>query len=83
MKKILIVGDSNGLGEWGTVKPGPKVANGNTIFRPYNQDKYLDLKYPKPFQLVWPGFGYYLETLFGHAVANHCFGGAGNFEAIF
>ena len=42
MKKILIVGDSNGLGEWGTVKPGPKVANGNTIFRPYNQDKYLE-----------------------------------------
>ena len=83
MKKILIVGDSNGLGEWGTVKSGPEVANGNTIFRPYNQDKYLDLKYPKPFQLVWPGFGYYLETLFGHAVANHCFGGAGNFEAIF
>ncbi len=85
MKRILIVGDSNGLGEWGQITPGPGVANNNnnTIFRPFNQDKYLDSKYPKPFQVVWPGFGYYLETLFGHAVANHSFGGAGNFDAVF
>jgi hypothetical protein len=84
MKRILVVGDSNGLGEWGLIIPGPGVANNNnnTIFRPFNQDKYLKGDSPKPFQLVWPGFGYYLETLFGHAVANHSFGGAGNFEAI-
>ena len=85
MKRILIVGDSNGLGEWGQITPGPGCASNidNTIFRPYNQDKYLDIKYPKPFQLVWPGFGYYLEKEFGHAVANYSFGGAGNFEAVF
>ena len=85
MKRILIVGDSNGLGEWGQVTPGPGCASNvdNTIFRPYNQDRYLDIKYPKPFQLVWPGFGYYLETEYGHAVANYSFGGAGNFEAVF
>jgi|TARA_B100001013_G_scaffold275346_1_gene175830 hypothetical protein len=85
MKRILIVGDSNGLGEWGTITPGPGCASlrDNTIFRPFNQDQYLEIKYPKPFQLVWPGFGYSLEKLFGHAVANYSFGGAGNFEAIF
>ncbi len=84
MKKILIIGDSNGLGEWGQVTPGPGVANNNnnTIFRPYNQDKYLEGKHPKPFQLVYPGFGYFLD-LKGYATCNHSFGGAGNFEAIF
>ncbi|MAV94143.1 MAG: hypothetical protein CMA31_00475 [Euryarchaeota archaeon] len=85
MKRILIVGDSNGLGEWGQIIPGPACASNvdSTIFRPFNQDKYIDIKYPKPFQLVWPGFGYYLEKDYGHAVANYSFGGAGNFEAVF
>jgi len=84
MKKILIIGDSNGLGEWGQITPGPGVANNNdnTIFRPYNQDKYLEGDSPKPFQLVYPGFGYFLE-LQGHATCNSSVGGAGNFEAIF
>ena len=84
MKKILIIGDSNGLGEWGQITPGPGVANNNdnTIFRPYNQDKYLEGDSPKPFQLVYPGFGYFLD-LKGHATCNYSFGGAGNFEAIF
>ena len=36
MKKILIVGDSNTLGEWGTIIPGPSCAN------PKHPELYLD-----------------------------------------
>ena len=84
MKKILIVGDSNALGEWGTIIPGPACANPKhpELFQPWNKDKYLEGSAPKPFQVVWPGFGYNLDQM-GHATANYAFGGSGNFEAIF
>ena len=84
MKKILIVGDSNALGEWGTIIPGPACANPKhpELFEPWNKDKYLEGSAPKPFQVVWPGFGYNFD-LMGHATANYAFGGSGNFEAIF
>ena len=84
MKKILIVGDSNALGEWGTIIPGPACAKPKhpELFQPWNKDKYLEGSAPKPFQVVWPGFGYNLDQM-GHATANYAFGGSGNFEAIF
>lgn len=84
MSKVLIVGDSNALGEWGTIIPGPGVANNNDpeVFRPWNKEKYLEGDFPKPFQVVWPGFGYHLDKA-GHCTVNYAFGGAGNFEAIF
>ena len=37
MSRILICGDSNSLGEWGTVIPGPAVANND------NPMSYLNL----------------------------------------
>ena len=60
MSKILIAGDSNALGEWGTIVPGPACANPNhpEVFRPWNKEKYLEGDHAKPFQVVWPGFGY-------------------------
>ena len=82
MSKILIVGDSNGLGEWGTVAPGPAVANGSELFRPYNHEWYLLEPHAKPFNVVWPGFGYYLD-LKGHATVNYSIGGGCNTEALF
>jgi hypothetical protein len=84
MKKILIVGDSNTLGEWGTIIPGPSCANPKhpELFRPYNKEQYLYGDHPKGFQVVWPGFGYNLD-LMGHATANYGIGGGSNFEALF
>tara|TARA_X000000368_G_C22971032_1_gene685470 strand:+ start:260 stop:1114 length:855 start_codon:yes stop_codon:yes gene_type:complete len=82
VSKILIVGDSNGLGEWGTVVPGPGVANGSELFRPYNDEWYLQEPHAKPFNVIWPGFGYYLD-LKGHATVNYSIGGGNNTEALF
>ena len=82
MSKILIVGDSNGLGEWGTIVPGPSVANGTEIFRPWNKELYLKEPHSKPFNVVWPGFGYYLDQK-GHATVNYSIGGGCNIEALF
>ena len=84
MSKILIAGDSNALGEWGTIVPGPSCANPDhpEVFRPWNKDKYLEGQHPKPFQVVWPGFGYYLDQK-GHATVNYAFGGCGNFQALY
>jgi len=82
VSKILIVGDSNGLGEWGTIVPGPSVANGTEIFRPWNKELYLKEPHSKPFNVVWPGFGYYLDQK-GHATVNYSIGGGCNIEALF
>mgnify|MGYP005675529559 CR=1 FL=1 len=84
MSKILIVGDSNGLGEWGTLIPGPAVANPDNpeVFRPYNDELYIEGDHAKPFNVVWPGFGYYLD-LKGHATVNYSIGGGCNSESLF
>lgn len=81
MSKILIVGDSNGLGEWGTLIPGPACANPDNpeIFRPYNDELYIGLTKIIP---VWPGFGYYLD-LKGHATVNYSMGGGSNSESLY
>ena len=83
-KKVLICGDSNSLGEWGTVVPGPACANNDDpeIFRPYNKEQYTHEPHAKPFNVVWPGFGYYLD-LKGHCTVNYSIGGGTNTEAIF
>ena len=72
MSRILICGDSNSLGEWGTVIPGPAVANNDhpDIFKPYNKEEYLKEPHAKPFNVVWPGFGYELDQK-GHATVNY------------
>ena len=84
MSRILICGDSNSLGEWGTVIPGPAVANNDhpEIFKPYNKEEYLKEPHAKPFNVVWPGFGYELDQK-GHATVNYSIGGGTNIEAIF
>ena len=56
MSRILICGDSNSLGEWGTVIPGPAVANNDhpEIFKPYNKEEYLKEEFTIKMKTLFP-----------------------------
>ena len=55
MKKILIVGDSNALGEWGTIIPGPACANPKhpELFQPWNKDRSEERRVGKECRSRW------------------------------